>query len=307
MHPRNQHRQGYDFPRLTRACPELKAFVQPHPRAGDTIDFADPQAVTTLNRALLKSHYDVDHWDIPRGFLCPPIPSRADYLHYAADLLAGDTADAPPRGPSIAVLDIGMGANCVYPLVGVHEYGWRFVGTDIEPAAIAWAQRLVASNPQLKDKIHCRLQPDARTIFKNVVRAGEQFALSICNPPFHASAADAAAGTLRKLKNLGDSKPVKPTLNFGGQSNELWCEGGELAFVRRMITESAARPNLCVWFTSLVSKAGNLPALYRQLKQVDVPDVRTLVMFAGQKQSRILAWTFLTPAERRRQLTGIAK
>jgi 23S rRNA (adenine1618-N6)-methyltransferase len=302
LHPRNPHRAPYDFPRLIGSCPELKRFLVPHPLSGDTIDFADPAAVKTLNRALLKLHYGVAHWDIPRGYLCPPIPSRADYLHYAADLLAEGVATNNPRGPAVKVLDIGTGANCVYPLIGAHEYGWSFVGTDVDPASIAWANQLVAANPKLAGKIECRHQPAAEAIFKNVVRAGETFALSICNPPFHASPEEAAAGTLRKLKNLGGGKPAKAVLNFGGQSNELWCRGGEEAFVRRMIAESAARPELCVWFTTLVSKRGSLPAIYRELKKARATDVRTLVMFAGQKQSRIVAWTFQPPAERRRKL-----
>jgi len=302
LHPRNPHRAPYDFPRLIASCPELKSFVVPHPLAGDTIDFADPTAVKTLNRALLKHHYGVGHWDIPRGYLCPPIPSRADYLHYAADLLAESATGNIPRGPSITVLDIGTGANCVYPLIGAHDYGWRFVGTDVDPVSANWANQLVAANPTLVGKIECRLQPAKDAVFKNVVRPGETFALSICNPPFHTSPAEAAAGTLRKLKNLGGSKPAKAVLNFGGQSNELWCHGGEDAFVRRMIGESAARSELCVWFTTLVSKRGTLPAIYRELSKVRAVDVRTLVMFAGQKQSRIVAWTFLPSDERRRRL-----
>lgn len=303
LHPRNQHRKPYDFPRLVGTCPELESFIVPHPLGGQTIDFANPEAVKTLNRALLKTHYGVGHWDIPQGYLCPPIPSRADYLHYAADLLAESLSGTIPRGSATAVLDIGVGANCVYPLIGAQEYGWRFLGTDIDPKAVDWANQLVSSNPALAGKIVCRLQPSRESIFRNVVRPGEMFALSICNPPFHASPADAAAGTLRKLKNLGTQKSSEPVLNFGGQNNELWCQGGEAAFVRRMILESSTLPNLCVWFTTLISKRASLPAVYRELKNVRALDVRTIVMFAGQKQSRIVAWTFLPAAERSRRLT----
>jgi len=302
LHPRNPHRAPYDFPRLIQRCPELKRFLQPHPLGGETIDFADPAAVLTLNRALLKTHYAVVHWDIPTGFLCPPIPSRADLLHHAADLLAGDAEGKIPRGPSIRVLDIGVGANCVYPLIGTHDYGWRFVGTDLDHAAVDWARRLVASNPALVEKIEIRLQLSSNSIFENVVRADETFALSICNPPFHASPEEAAAGTLRKLRNLGEKPTTKAVLNFGGRSNELWCRGGETAFVRRMIKESAARPELCGWFTSLVSKRGSLTAIYRELTRWRAREVRTINMYAGQKQSRLVAWTFLLPERRRERL-----
>jgi 23S rRNA (adenine1618-N6)-methyltransferase len=306
LHPRNLHRAPYDFPRLVHALPELGRFVQPHPLAGDTIDFANAAAVTTLNRALLKLHYGIASWDLPPGYLCPPIPSRADYVHYAADLLAEDAPSAAiPRGPAVSVLDIGTGANGVYPLLGAQIYGWRFVGTDVDPAGVDWLRRLIGSNPELSGKIECRLQPSTAAIFKNVTKPGERFALSMCNPPFHASPEEAAAGTLRKLRNLAGTasrQPPKLALNFGGRSHELWCPGGEAAFIRRMIAESTGQPELCGWFTTLVSKQGNLPVLERDLQRARVSDSRVLTMFAGQKQTRVLAWTFLSAKSRQERL-----
>jgi 23S rRNA (adenine1618-N6)-methyltransferase len=307
LHPRNLHRAPYDFPRLIDALPELRRFVQPHPLAGDTIDFSNPAAVLTLNRALLKLHYGIASWDLPSGYLCPPVPSRADYLHYAADLLAQENPSTLRNDAEngFTILDIGTGANCVYPLLGAAMFGWRFVASDIDPTSVDWARRLVATNPAVASKIDVRLQTSAEAIFKNITRHQETFALSLCNPPFHASPEDAAAGTLRKLRNLGDAsspRSAKPALNFGGRANELWCTGGEVAFIRRMITESADRPSLCVWFTTLVSKRGSLPMLERELRRTRATDARVLTMFAGQKQSRLLAWSFLPAAARARRL-----
>lgn len=254
-----------------------------------------------LNRALLKAYYGVEHWDIPDGYLCPPVPSRADYLYHVAELLAVE-AGSVPKGPAVRVLDIGAGANCIYPILGTRIFGWRFVGADVDPVAVKCAQQLIAANRNLAGKIECRLQPDARAIFCNITRPGESFALSLCNPPFHATSAEAAAGTLRKLRNLGGGKPAQPVLNFGGRANELWCEGGEAGFIRRMIQESSEQPGLCVWFTTLVSKRGSLPLIERELRRVKVVAVRNLALFAGQKQSRVLAWTFMDEAERTRKL-----
>src|SRR5688572_4178139 len=100
-HPRNRHGERYDFVRLVRSCPGLESFVVKHPCGGDTIDFSDPIAVKILNRALLKTQYGVEHWDIPPGYLCPPIPSRADYVHHVADLLSDGNLDAIPRGRAV--------------------------------------------------------------------------------------------------------------------------------------------------------------------------------------------------------------
>lgn len=81
LHPRNLHGQGYDFDALMDTTPELKPFVRPNPYGNLSIDFADPRAVKLLNLALLRLHYGLSYWDIPEGFLCPPIPGRVDYLH----------------------------------------------------------------------------------------------------------------------------------------------------------------------------------------------------------------------------------
>lgn len=59
---------------------------------------------------MLKYYYNIAVWDIPEGFLCPPMPGRADYIHYAADLLI-EVERMLPKGKHIKVLDIGVGAN----------------------------------------------------------------------------------------------------------------------------------------------------------------------------------------------------
>ena len=162
LHPRNPHRGRYDFRQLIACSPELAAFVATNEYGDESIAFADPAAVKALNRALLKLTYGITGWDIPPQYLCPPIPGRADYLHYLADLLAAGNGGIIPRGKSVRVLDIGAGANCIYPLIGHREYGWQFVGTDIDPAALDNAQRILDANSGLSDAIDCVCKRHAR-------------------------------------------------------------------------------------------------------------------------------------------------
>lgn len=293
MHARNRFRDGYDFPRLTTAHPPLAAFVTRSPRGDATIDFANPASVLALNQALLKDAYGLQ-WSLPTGALCPPIPGRLDYLHHLADLLSGGDPAAIPRGPDVPILDIGTGASCIYPLLGASEYGWSFVATDSNQSSHRWARQIVRINRSVAARIEGRHQPDPRACFANVTAASERFAASMCNPPFHASAEDAAAGSTRKRRNLKLDRTAA-ALNFGGTPGELWCEGGEVGFIERMIAESAVRPHLCFWFTTLVSKSENLPRLRRTLSRVEAAQVRTIDMEQGQKLSRILAWTFMRP------------
>ncbi len=292
LHPRNPHRYRYDFQQLILACLELGKYVNLNQYGTETIDFADPLAVKMLNKAILKQFYEIENWDIPENYLCPPIPGRADYIHYMADLLASCNNGTIPTGKSVSVLDIGVGANCVYPIIGSKAYGWHFVGTDIDPVAIRSAKKIIEANPRLQGVVECRLQSNPANFFSNILKPGEIFDLSICNPPFHASAEEAAEGTQRKTRNLGNNKIENPVLNFGGQNNELWCPGGEAEFVRRMIKQSSELPNCCRWFSTLISKKSNLPGVYKSLHKAGATQVRTIEMSQGQKQSRIVAWSF---------------
>ncbi|MBL9129869.1 MAG: RlmF-related methyltransferase, partial [Verrucomicrobiaceae bacterium] len=159
----------------------------------------------------------------------------------------------------------------------------------IDTIALKWAKRIVSSNPSVAGLIELRQQKSAAQCFRGIIQPGEHFAATMCNPPFHASAADAAAGTRRKLKNLGLKTQ---TLNFGGTAGELWCDGGEPAFIRRMIEQSSEFSTQCDWFTTLVSKSAHLPRLEKALRQVRASEVKIIDMAQGQKKSRILAWRF---------------
>jgi 23S rRNA (adenine1618-N6)-methyltransferase len=290
-HPRNRHQGHYDFEKLVRSSPELARFLKKSPRNEPTIDFSDPQAVRGLNRSLLKLYYGVSSWDIPPGYLCPPVPGRADYLHYMADLLASRNGGVIPRGGALRVLDVGVGANCIYPIVGHCEYGWHFVGTDIDSDALASAKLIVKANRKLSNAIEFRMQTDPGNVLSGILESQDAFALSICNPPFHASLKEARAGNQRKRRNLG-LEPTAPRLNFGGKGTELWCPGGEGAFARRMIEESREFQIRCLWFSILISKESTLAGMYLALKKVEAREVSTIDMSQGQKKTRIVAWTF---------------
>ena len=295
LHPRNRHQGRYDFARLIDDTPELATFVFLNSYGDQSINFADPAAVKMLNRALLTSFYGIRHWDIPANYLCPPIPGRADYVHYLADLLASNNAGVIPSGATVRVLDIGVGANAIYPLIGHAEYGWHFLGSDIDATALRSARTIIHANAGLSAAIKLRQQKSHTHIFQGILGANDYFDLTLCNPPFHSSQEDALRGTQRKWRGLGKAAPKQKSavLNFGGQHTELWCEGGEARFVRRMIEESTNVRSQVLWFSTLVSKESNLPGVLHALRKVGAFDVRVVEMAQGQKKSRFVAWTFL--------------
>lgn len=305
LHPRNRHRGRYDLDALCQALPELKPFVRNAVGGEKTIDFSNPDAVLILNRAILKSEYAVKHWSIPQGFLCPPIPGRVDYIHYLADLLAKHNpiegtrklAQRIPKGSAVRLLDIGTGANCIYPILGSQTYGWQFVGSEINPKAIESARSLIQQNVNLKPLIKVVHQKEPQWIFKGIIRPQDRYDVTLCNPPFHRSAEEAAAGSERKWQNL-KGKPLscnnghKPLLNFGGQQAELCCEGGEISFLKKMLTESRVFAQQVRFFTTLVSKKENIRPLKKRLKALDARYLDVVQMTHGQKISRILIWSY---------------
>jgi 23S rRNA (adenine1618-N6)-methyltransferase len=297
LHPRNLHQGRYDFVSLCRAVPELAGVIQLNPRGEQTINFADSASVLLLNQALLAGYYQVRHWQLPPGYLCPPIPGRADYVHYLADLLARNYQETP-KGKQIKLLDIGTGANVIYPIIAAQSYGWQVTGTDIDPVAVKAASLIVAANAALKSRITIVAQPDSEAIFSGIIANEQRFHLTMCNPPFFASAVEAEAASSRKWNNLGKAGQVGQR-NFAGQQHELWCDGGELRFVSRMITQSQLfKPQVC-WFSSLVSQQKHLAPLQKLLRSVGVVQSEVIDMRQGQKVSRILAWSYLNAEQQR--------
>jgi len=293
LHPRSRHRERYDFKALIGTCPELARFVKVNDYDDESIDFFDPYAVKMLNKALLKHYYSIDYWDIPQNYLCPSIPGRADYIHHIADLLGSFNNGQVPTGDKVKCLDIGVGASCVYPIIGIKEYGWSFTGTEIDPIAMESASKIIDLNPILKGKVELRLQENPDDFFINgIVKKGEYFDISVCNPPFHSSKEEAQAGSIRKLNNLTHKNVNKPVLNFGGKEHELWCEGGEERFVSAMVYQSRRFAESCTWFSSLISKESSLRSVLKALQIAGAFQVKTIPMGQGNKKSRIIVWTF---------------
>ena len=303
LHLRNFHNDRYDFNALIKTKPELQEFVKPNKYGDLSIDFANPQAVITLNQALLAHFYGIKNYTIPNGYLCPPIPGRADYVHHIADLLASCNNGVIPKGKAVKGLDVGIGANGIYAIIGSSVYDWNFLGSDIEIESIKSVENIVNSNEILKEKIECKLQTNSENIFTGIIKADEFYDFTLCNPPFHKSLKDAMDGNKRKVQNLTKQKTTKSALNFGGKNNELWCKGGEVTFVSNMIKESFEFKNNVLWFSTLVSKKENLPLIYKKLEEIKVKEIKTIDMSQGQKITRIVAWSFFDTKEQKKWFT----
>ncbi len=278
LHKNNKHKNGYDFKFLKEKYPKITEFVI-EKFDKETIDFSDPIAVKEFNKALLAAHYNIKDWNFSDDNLCPPIPGRVDYIHHLADLIGNEK--------EVTVLDIGTGASCIYPLLGIVEYDWNFVATDIDLDSLDYAQDIIDDN-SFTDKVELRQQFKEEHILKEILKDDDSFTVTMCNPPFYKSAEEARGANRRKSRNLGNNA----VRNFAGNSNELWYVGGEKAFLHTYLYESSLHPKASKWFTSLVSKKENVESLQASAKKLKVAEFKVIPMNQGNKVTRIVCWRF---------------
>tara|TARA_R110002153_G_scaffold97172_9_gene231834 strand:- start:216 stop:1070 length:855 start_codon:yes stop_codon:yes gene_type:complete len=279
LHPENRFNKGYDFNDLISKNPILKEFVLENKFKNLSIDFSDPKAVKELNKALLFTFDKIKVWDFSDENLCPPIPGRLDYILHLSDLLSSEK--------EIKILDIGTGATCIYPLLGVSQFNWSFVATDIDLDSLDTAQDIIDDN-HLDEKIELRQQLNEQQILKGILKDEDVFSAVMCNPPFYKSAEEAQGANRRKTKNLGNNA----VRNFSGNNNELWFPGGEKAFLHNYLYESSLFSKQSIWFTSLVSKKENVESLQTSSKKLGAKEFKVIDMNQGNKVTRIVCWQF---------------
>lgn len=286
MKSAKEHTNNYNFEVLIDNYPKLQPFVFKNKYGNLTINFSESKAVRALNTAILNTNYGINYWQFDDNNLTPPIPSRAAYIHLLKDLLLSSNLDG-----NIKVLDIGTGANCIYPLLGQSIYNWQFVGSDINKSSIKQAEKIIAKN-KLEDEVSIRFQSNPNQIFQGILTKTDIFTLTMCNPPFYKDETEANSATLKKLKGLNqDTNSINR--NFSGISNELWYKGGEKAFLHNYLYESSLFKNKCFWYTTLVANKDNIKSMYASLDKLGAKIIKTLPINIGQKKSRVVAWTFI--------------
>lgn len=279
FHPKNKHQGLYPLGEYLNYEPELEQFIITKPNQQKTVNFSVNKAVFLLNRAILKRDYGITYWSFPAEHLCPPIPSRVDYLHHLSDL--------PHNSKSVKVLDIGTGATCIYPLLGTTLFNWKFTGSDIHLNALQTAQTIIEKN-NLTKQITLRHQPNKENILTDVLHKNEQYTFVMCNPPFYKTAQEAQNANQRKTSQIN----LKEGRNFSGIPNEIWCKGGEHHFINTYLYESSKNPNAAQWYTSLVSKKETLNTLLQSAKKLNVNNTKVIPIQTGNKITRIFAWQF---------------
>jgi len=282
----------YNLEQLSKTHPALSSYIIDG-KSGTTIDFGNADAVKALNTALLISDYGLTSYDLPDGYLVPGVTGRRKYIDQVATLLMSKDRKKHNLKKRV-IADIGVGANCIYPIIGHKAYGWKFVGVDNNQEAVNTALGIITAN-DLSESIGLRFQSDENQIIEGWITEDDYFDSMVCNPPFYDSNLEADQHIQRKSSGL---KLSKVSRSFAGKPHELIAEGGELGFVSRYIEESKQFGAQVYSYTCLISSAVNLPTLENLLKELECTERRVLITSTSNKASRVLVWSFLTPKQR---------
>lgn len=254
-----------------------------HPRnvyAGQTqgdVDWKDENARRKRTQELLKRDFGVE-CEFASDRLCPALPNRLNYLHWVEDLVA-----AMPRPANVCGVDVGTGHAAIFAVLmcAMHR-SWHMVGTDIDQEALDLAKSLCAAPSNrplgLSERIqlvHTRdtLLPDVDAMF------------TVCNPPFYTCAQERDA--LREAKE----PYYEPCV---GHDVELYTEGGEVAFVERLVQESAEpmHRERIAWYTSMLGRLASVHAIVSALKREGITNYALTDLVQGRTRRWAIAWSF---------------
>ncbi|PHH58813.1 hypothetical protein CDD80_1957 [Ophiocordyceps camponoti-rufipedis] len=271
-----------DFQRLARCDADFAALVEGH-----RLDFGDPASVVQLSKTLLKLDFGLE-LHLPPDRLCPPIPNRHCYILWLKDLLDSSSYDPPG---SLVGMDVGTGASCIYPLLGCVQRPWSFIATDIDAESLAWARRNVQQN-----KLDHRISIVHRNADHHLVPLDElgldAIDFVMTNPPFYASEEDLLESARRKAR--------PPWTACTGSRTEMVVEGGEVAFVGRMVDESLVLRQRVRWYTSMLGFRSSVASLVTQLRKHGISNYAVTEFAQGTKTKRwAIAWSLgpMRPAQ----------
>lgn len=213
------------------------------------------------------AHYFGLEVRLSRANLCPRIPNRIAYLNIMESLCeAWDVVHTDEK----LMVDIGTGSLAIFPLLGAKLGRW--IATEKNASSYQHARELVAHNQIATIAVEHTLgwpQPSHRVRY------------TVSNPPFYTDAAD-----LRQRNRKKDLTKPTPALTL--VSNELFCDGGEVAFVKWMIDESFSAPKTG-WYSAMVGIHSDVDPILHHLHKVAITNYKVIPIRFGTRRW-VVAW-----------------
>jgi 23S rRNA (adenine1618-N6)-methyltransferase len=269
-----------DFLTLIKEFPELKKYIlkQNEDNEGEfQFDWSNNELSLLMDKSILNYYFDIKYYDIPKGFLIPPIPSRINYINLINSIITKLIKDIDIK--NIIGIDIGTGANIIYPILGYSIYKWKFICTEINKEAYNNAKLILQKN-NLENNINIIKQNNKDNIFISILNRENKYIFSMCNPPYY---------NYENEIKLEDKKRDNE-YNF----DEIYYKNGEYGFFQRYFEESICYKNNVFLYTILIGKKINAENIYDKLSSYsDIIKIYNMQkILTGNNIRYIIYWSF---------------
>lgn len=279
MHPRNIYNKQIDFNELSKNYPEFSKIAKVDLNGKIKLDFSDLETKFVLTKCCLMKDFLLDV-DLPKNRLCPTLPLRLNYIHFIEDIL-----EHCGIKENISGVDIGTGASSIYCLLTARLHkDWKMFGLEIDQENIKSSTVNVAKN-QLNDSIKIINQDGSDKIFQKLFEFdGSQKTFCLCNPPFYSDAEE-----MTEIKNRTGKRPK---IQLEQPSHETITEGGELAFVTKILDESSQIGDKIKIYTTMFGCKRNFEKFLSLLNNKKIENFTTTRFVQGKVNRWALAWSF---------------
>jgi 23S rRNA (adenine1618-N6)-methyltransferase len=154
--------------------------------------------------------------------------------------------------------------------------------TDIDSKSLEYARK----NVQLND-LESQIRVLSRTVDDSMIPLDESPTIdfTMSNPPFYESKED--------LVSSAKGKSRKPFTACTGSATEMVVEGGEMAFIGRILDESLVHRDKIQWYTSMFGKQSSCEAFIEKLHDKGITNFAVTEFVQGTKTRRwAVGWSF---------------
>lgn len=246
------------------------------------LDFKNPEAVRILTKCCLLKDFSLIV-ELPRNKLLPTLPLRLNYVHWIEDLL-----DHSGLTGKVSGIDIGCGASCIYCLLAVRmNKGWKMFALEIDDDNVKFAKENVSTNC-LSDYIFVVNQEGNQSIFNKLFEHDpQQKSFCMCNPPFFSSPEEVS-----NSENRTGNRKRPRSQNSGTPSELIFEDGGELGFVRKILSESLQLKEKVQIYTTMLGCKKNVQQLINEIRKRNIESIATTEFIQGKTSRWGVAWSF---------------
>ncbi|KAF6759241.1 hypothetical protein DFP72DRAFT_807097 [Ephemerocybe angulata] len=278
MHPRNPYDKPIDFVALSCGYLPLKSlFVLLITQSSTHI------ALRALTKAILKTDFSLE-LEVPEDRLCPPVPNRLNYVLWVEDIVKAMCQGLRLFSDLHPHLNSGTGSSAIYPLLAcVRNPSWSILATELDEQSFTYAERNIHAN-DFSSRI--TLHRASSYLFGPLFADPSlRISFTMCNPPFYASVSEISASKAAK-----DEDALSTCT--GGDREMAIREGGEIAFLARMVDESLYLRERGGWYTSMLGKMRSVPDVVGLIKLAGIDNYAITQFTQGQTRRWAVGWSF---------------